>query len=598
MSKLKQIIAKQFSSFIYFYRQLGYRVFLAMGISFSVGLMDGLGLSMFLPLLQMVDDPNSVSADGMGKMGTLVTEIQSWGIDLNIFNVLLIIVLFFTLKGIAKFCSVAYATIVQKYFISNLRKNMLRSFNKIGYKYYVNSDIGRIQNTMTGEIERVSIAYRNYFNTMEQAILVVVYMCFAFLIDAKFALLVTLGGILTNVLYTYLYKRTKAASAKFTQDTHSYQGQVIQHVANFKYLKASGLVRRYTDKLVRSIQQIEISRKRIGVINAILMGAREPLMIMVVAAVILIQTIILGGSLGPILLSLLFFYRALASLMNMQNTWNRFLGMSGSLENISSFQTELKQEHEKRGKENFSNFTSEIKLENVNFSYGSAPTLSDINLAIKRNQTVAFVGESGSGKTTLVNVLACLLPIDSGQFFIDSFSASSIDPATYQSRIGYITQEPVIFNDTIFNNVSFWDEPSQENKKRFWKALKKASIADFVESLDQSDETMLGNNGVNLSGGQKQRISIARELYKDIDILIMDEATSALDTETERTIQESIDQLKGQYTILIVAHRLSTIRNADRIVLMDSGKIVSEGSFMQLVESSSDFKRMVQLQEV
>ena len=598
MSKLKQIIANNFESFTYFYRQLRYRIFLAMGISIFVGALDALGLSMFLPLLQMVNDPTSVSGEGMGKMGVLVNWFQSLGIDLNIVTVLLIIVIFFTFKGVAKFCSTAYATIVQQYFIGNLRKRLLKAFNGIGYKYYVNSDVGRIQNTMTGEIERVSIAYRNYFGTMEQSILVLVYMGFAFFVDAKFALLVTVGGGLTNVLYTYLYKRTKAASGKFTKDSHNYQGQIIQHVANFKYLKASGLLMKYAAKLKRTIDTIEISRRKIGVINAILMGAREPLMILVVAVVILVQTKMLGGDLGPILLSLLFFYRALTSLMNMQNTWNRFLGMSGSLENTSSFEMELKSNREKTGKQNFARFTEGIHLKDVCFSYGKENTLADIDLHIPKNQTIAFVGESGSGKTTLVNVLAALLPIDSGSMKIDSLSGQEINPASYQKRIGYITQEPVIFNDTIFNNVTFWDEPTIENKKRFMSALQKAAIGTFVNDQPEKEETMLGNNGVNLSGGQKQRISIARELYKDIDILIMDEATSALDTETERAIQESIDKLKGEYTILIVAHRLSTIKNADRIVLMDSGHIVSEGNFQQLTEKNPNFKRMVELQEV
>jgi subfamily B ATP-binding cassette protein MsbA len=188
------------------------------------------------------------------------------------------------------------------------------------------------------------------------------------------------------------------------------------------------------------------------------------------------------------------------------------------------------------------------------------------------------------------------MPLDKGQMSIDGINREDLDIKTYQQKIGYITQDPVIFNDTVFNNVSFWSDPTIENKKRFENALTKASLYDYIQGLPEKEHTILGHNGINLSGGQKQRISIARELFKEIDILILDEATSALDSETEKIIQENIDHLKGQYTILIVAHRLSTIRNATRIVLMRDGEIAQIGNFQELSKSVPHFKRMVELQ--
>src|SRR5690606_2658435 len=238
------------------------------------------------------------------------------------------------------------------------------------------------------------------------------------------------------------------------------------------------------------------------------------------------------------------------------------------------------------------------EVQHLNFSYGEQTILKGVNLTIQKNQTVAFVGESGSGKTTLVNVLAGLLPPDSGDFKVDGLSSKELDVASYQQRIGYITQEPVIFNDSIYNNVTLWAQPTLENQQQFEQAIAQASLDIFLHTLPQGQETQLGNNGINLSGGQKQRISIARELFKDIDILIMDEATSALDSGTERDIQESIDQLRGRFTILIVAHRLSTIKNADRIILMKHGRIDSEGDYQNMVQQNRAFKRMVELQEL
>src|SRR5690554_3933004 len=144
----------------------------------------------------------------------------------------------------------------------------------------------------------------------------------------------------------------------------------------------------------------------------------------------------------------------------------------------------------------------------------------------------------------------------------------------------------------------FRSEPTPENIKRFQFSIKQASLTNFLEELPEKEKTKLGNNGINLSGGQKQRISIARELYKDIDILILDEATSALDSETENAIQESIDALHGKYTILIVAHRLSTIKNADQIVFMDNGLIVAVDTFEKLIQKQERFRKMVELQEL
>lgn len=598
MDKIKKLIAKNFKDLAFYFSYLRYRIFFAIALSIGVGVLDGFGLAMFIPLLQMVSGATTPDPESLGNLKFIVQGFQTLGINFTIGSVLVVMIIFFILKGIIIFFNSLYRTIIRQVFIKKIRYNILDSFNQIKFKYFVMSDIGRIQNTMSGEVERVSRSFQDYFRTAEQAILVVVYMGFAFVVDMQFALLVSVGGFLTNSLYIQIYKRTKGKSIEFTEDSHSYQGKIIQHVANFKYLKATALIEKFSNKLKVNIDSIEESRRKMGVYNSILLAAREPMLIIVVATVIIIQTQFFNASLGPIILSLLFFYRALTSLLNLQNSWNRFLEVSGSVDNVRTFQNELNRNKDQNGSEAITSFSDKIEIKNADFYYVETPILSNINLSISKNETVAFVGESGSGKTTLVNILAALMPLDKGGMYIDGKDVSGLDVSTYQSRIGYITQEPVIFNETIYNNVTFWDEFNPENYERFKFALKRASILDYVEKLPETYNTLLGNNGVNLSGGQKQRISIARELYKNIDILIMDEATSALDTETESSIQENIDALRGEYTLLIVAHRLSTIKNADRIVLMKEGRIENIGNYTQLVESNHEFERMVKLQEL
>lgn len=598
MKSIKKIIANRFQGFAFFYGFLRHRVLIALILSITVGIFDGFGLTMFLPLLQMVSGADGVDGESLGKLKFLVDGLQSMGINLTLASTLLIMVTFFLIKGFVVYISAIYEVVLAQLFIKKLRKDLLSSFNRIKFKYFVMSDIGRIQNTMTGEVDRVARSFREYFKTAEQMILVFVYTLFAFFLDPQFALLVTIGGALSNLLYRKVYAKTKKKSREFTDDSHSYQGQIIQHVTNFKYLKATALVDSFSDHLSKSIDDIELSRRKIGGYAAILRAGREPMLVIIVAGVILLQVMVLNGSLGAILLSLLFFYRALNALIQLQTYWNRYLEVSGSVDNIKEFQHSLKKNEESLGKEKFKKFKDRISLKEADFFYGKTRILKDIHLDIYKNETIAFVGESGSGKTTLVNILAGLMPLDAGQMIIDGRDAKELNITSYQKRIGYITQDPVIFNDSIFNNVTFWDPLNEENIRKFERAMERASILHFVENLPDGHSTLLGNNGINLSGGQRQRISIARELYKDIDILIMDEATSALDSETEQSIQNNIDDLKGSFTILIVAHRLSTIRNSDRIVVMKEGQIESIGKYEDLINENKSFERMVRLQEL
>ena len=572
---------------------------MVLGLSFLIGILDGLGLTMFLPLLKMVNNSESESdSEGIGTLEFLVDFINASGFELTLLTILLIMSFFFFMKGIVQYLTAVYKVNVQQKFVTELRLKTISGLNNLSYKHFVKSDVGRIQNALTVEIYRVAAAYKDYFTAIQHAIMVIVYMAFAFTIDAQFALLVTIGGILTNFLYKNLYKNTKGASKKLTSDSNVFQSLVIQNVSNYKYLKATGSLGKYGSKLYNSVKDLEMNNKRIGKLSAILTSAREPIVITVVVVVIYLQTTFFGSALGPILISLLFFYRALNYLMQMQVSWNRFLGVSGSLENVMSFEKEMKRNEEVTGEKKPEEPVKNLELRNVDLAYGDVRVLHNIDLQVRQNETVAFVGESGSGKTTLVNILAGLLPVEKGDFLINGTSSREWDVNKYQQRIGYITQDPVVFNDSIYNNVTFWADRSPENLEKFKSAIKKAEIEGFIESLPKKEETFLGNNGISLSGGQKQRISIARELFKDVDILILDEATSALDSETEKAIQENIDALKGEYTILIVAHRISTIKNADRIVEMRKGKILHAAAFSDLIEESTYFRKLVELQEI
>jgi ABC-type multidrug transport system fused ATPase/permease subunit len=295
---------------------------------------------------------------------------------------------------------------------------------------------------------------------------------------------------------------------------------------------------------------------------------------------------------------LLLFYRALSFLVMTQNYWQGFIENSGGINAVNSLTREMAALQEVHGPVGFKNIQDSIELRGVTLSYDNLKVLDGISIDLPKKSTIALVGESGAGKTTLANMIAGLIRPDAGELYIDGIPMQQYNLNTYRDKVGYISQEPVVFNDTIFNNITFWAEPTPENQKRFREVLRMASLISYVESLPEKELTRLGDNGILISGGQRQRISIARELYKDTEVLIFDEATSALDSETEKIIQENIEQLRGTYTIVLIAHRLSTIKEADTIYLLEKGKVTASGSFDEMVHKSTRFKKMVSLQGI
>ena len=256
------------------------------------------------------------------------------------------------------------------------------------------------------------------------------------------------------------------------------------------------------------------------------------------------------------------------------------MDFSGSIRLFQGLEVELSENEEVFDLDSeIPDFDLPIRLENVTFGYdGSSPVLDGVSLVIPPRRKVAFVGVSGAGKTTLATMLTGILRPTSGEISIGGVPYSCIDQAKLREGIGYVTQESVIFDDTVHNNVSLWDSDySSSNKVK--PAVKTAHAADFVEDLPHAYDTLLGDNGMKISGGQRQRVSIARELYKDARFIIFDEGTSALDTKSEQIIQKNIDKLRDSTTLVLIAHRLSTVRNCDMIFVLEGGRIIEQGTY-------------------
>ena len=240
-------------------------------------------------------------------------------------------------------------------------------------------------------------------------------------------------------------------------------------------------------------------------------------------------------------------------------------------------------------------FKGRIELKDINFSYSDGPgVLKNINVSLTKGKILAIVGLSGAGKSTLVNLLPRFYDPNSGAVLVDGKDIRDFNISSIREQIGIVTQETILFNDSIRNNIAFGRPDAGMDD--VIKAAKAANAHDFIEKTSNGYDTFIGDRGMRLSGGEKQRIAIARALFKDPPILILDEATSQLDTESERLVQEAIDRLMAHRTVFVIAHRLSTVEHADNIVVLEGGKIIESGTHKQLLEASGTYKRLYELQ--
>ena len=244
-------------------------------------------------------------------------------------------------------------------------------------------------------------------------------------------------------------------------------------------------------------------------------------------------------------------------------------------------------------------FEESLQIQNVSFSYdGQASVLRNISCEIFKGEFIGIVGPSGAGKTTLADMLLGLLHPSAGSYQIDGISIEGDKIRSLRKLAGYVSQNPYIFNATVRENVAFGIDPDLIDDQKVIAALKLASLDEFFKTREKYINENIGDNGKSLSGGQRQRLAIARALYLDPEIIVLDEATSALDVETEYQITQVINQLKGQKTVIAIAHRLSTLKDCDRIIYMSQGRIVDVGSFQELQKRHADFSRILELSSV
>ncbi|MBR9861688.1 ABC transporter ATP-binding protein, partial [bacterium] len=381
---------KYLSTLVFFYRFLGYRVYLLLALSMGVALFDSIGLTMFIPLLGKATSGFDYTGQ-LGHMHVVTDFMRTLGFNFTLGGVLLVIAILFTVKGIFRYLEDFYRVRMRLIFMKSVRIKLIEGLSSLRFSAFTNANAGEIQNNMTVEVNQVILAFEHYFRAAQGIMTTLIYLTLAFITSPQFALLVVGAGLLSNLLYQRIYRYTKKLSKKVTQKGHLFHSLLLQQVHYFKYLKSTSRIGTYSKKLKLKVEEIEESQLQIGKLNSILFGSRETIATIVVILVIFIKVRFMGGLITAMLLSLMFFYRALGSVLMVQNNWNLYLGNSGSVDSVNKFLIELDLNKENSVGELEIDQVESIEIHNLVFSYcNNEAVINGLNLDIRSGETVAI----------------------------------------------------------------------------------------------------------------------------------------------------------------------------------------------------------------
>ncbi len=583
---------------------LGKRLYIVFALTAAAALTEAFGITLILPLIEAADAGDGSLDGGTAAVRFLYGILEIIGIEESVVGILVFIGVVFIGKGMLKFVEGGYASYLRAQLLREIKGKMFNAYREMDYNYYAHNNTGHFINVINGQINNFIRSFDTFTRFLSMIIITVSYLSIAFLLAWNFALMAIAVGILLLFLFKYLNAYVQDLSRKTASEESVLNKFLVQTIQSFKYLTSTNQMQHLKGGVMSSIKKLADYMFRQGAALAFTQAIREPASVIFLLFVIIIQVVVFDSPIAPIFVALLLFHRGMQHMIGIQDDWQRTMEKIGSLEMVvSEFET-LEQHKEKNGTKVLDPLSEGIRFEDVYFKYEDKDdhVLKDVNIEIPVNKMIAFVGESGAGKSTLIDMMTLLLRPQKGKIFIDNIDSGEVDFKSWRSQIGYVSQETVVFDDTIANNICLWKgdyETDEEVQRRVHEAAKRAYANDFIENLNEGYQTIVGDRGVRLSGGQRQRLFIARELYKNPNLLILDEATSSLDTESERYIQKSIDALKGAMTVVIIAHRLSTIKNSDLIYVIEEGRIIESGTYDDLtLNRKSRFSKMVAIQSL
>ena len=579
-----------------FLKHTRYKAAAALAMMVLVGLLEGSGLLVLLPLLTLLglgeSRPHNLVASAIPAL------LRVLGIPFTLPIVLGLFVLFMTGQLWLRHWLDVFVTRMENSFVVKLRAQLYEAMVHADWLFFTRQRGSEITQVLTDEVERIGSGTQQMLGLLGTAGVGLVQLAFAFLMaPALTGLAICCGGLLLLAARP-VKRRTKGLADEAKEKRLQMTSAITEHLGGMKVAKSQGREGRHlahfhsviTDIAAHAVEFVRVwagSRARYEI------GAVLALSFFLYCATTFTR-------LRPteLLLFLFIFTRFLPRISIIQTSWLRVSHMLPSFAAWKRLRDQFAQAQEPAWPESPRPMPvqKEIRFERVSFAYHESyqhAAVRDVNLVIPAGQTIAICGRSGAGKSTLADILMGLLRPSTGRVLIDNTLLAGENIHHWRRSVGYVPQEPFLFNETVRANL-LWAQPAA-TEQEMRAALRASAAEEFVDQLPSGLDTLVGDRGVRLSGGERQRLTMARALLGQPSILILDEATSSLDNENERLIQEAIHRLHGELTVVVIAHRLSTVRKADLIIVLNQGGIVEHGTWQALLSRpSSVFAGMVQ----
>lgn len=506
------------------------------------------------------------------------------------------------LKVITYYLSSLFMAYMQTGVVKDLRNNILDKILTLPIGFFTEEKKGDIMSRVSVDVTDVEASIMGSLDMLiKNPIIILIYLFVLISVSWELSLFVFIMLPLAGLLMGVVGKNLKKDSLEVGKEQGNLTSQIEEMLGGLRIIKAFNAEGKISNRSHNQTRRIRDAILKVVKRQYLAHPMSEFLGTMIISIVVcyggyLILCTNSGLQASVFIYYILIFYSIINPIKELSRaSYNVRKGM-GSLERIDKIMTA---ENPISSPENaivLDNFKNEIEYKNVYFKYKNDWILEDINLTIKRGKTIALVGQSGSGKSTLVDLLPRFWDVNAGEILIDGVNIKNIPLISLRSLMGNVNQEAILFNDTFYNNIAFGVENA--TMEDVVKAAKIANAHDFISVTEFGYDTNIGDRGCKLSGGQRQRISIARAILKNPPILILDEATSALDTESEKLVQEALENLMKNRTTIVIAHRLSTVRNADEICVLEKGKIIERGNHDELMAQKGAYFNLQQSQSL
>jgi len=521
----------------------------------------------------------------------------------NIFTIFAIsVVVVFLVRGICDYLGDYLTNFVGLSTVTDLRNQVFDKLLRHGAGFFAATSTGQLMSSVMSDIERVQTACSDMFaDILRQSFSALGLLIVVVGTDWKLAIF-SLALFPFVLLPTAKLGRRIRRSSRRSQDSVGELNQVLQEATSGQQVvKAFGAERYEYQRFRAAASRLLKTNMRKVLIQGIpspfieLMGAITFVGLLWYGRTEIKNHAIKADDFVAFLLALLFLYEPVKRLTNLHSIFQQAMGAS---EKVFAYLDQPEEIISRKGARKLDRFRESVVFDNVCFRYPTASGLQidDVSLEIRAGEIVALVGSSGAGKTTLVGLLPRFIDVMSGAVRVDGVDIRELTLESLRKQISLVAQETFLFNDTVANNIAYGID--KYDQARVIEAAKAAHAHDFIEEMPQGYKTVIGDRGVKLSGGQRQRLAIARALYRNAPILILDEATSHLDTESEMLVQKALANLMTGRTVIVIAHRISTIRRADKIVVMDQGRIAETGTHDELMTHGGIYHRLHELQNV